>query len=147
MYVRFQTPGDASGDAVGLYRPERRGNLIATGCLLIGRGSWRQRATRVSPLANFEGLSHRETICCHHQMRGSSTSLKFQHPGGGNGDPAGRFRPARCGNPNPTGWLLSPGACAREEPIHFFEMSVLFETGELNAHVYDGGGVYRRKCV
>ena len=26
-------------------------------------------------------------------------------------------------------------------------MSVLFETGELNAYVYDGGGLYRRKYV
>ena len=29
--------------------------------------------------------------------------------------------------------------------IYFFEMSVLFETGELNAYVYDGGGLYRRE--
>ena len=28
---------------------------------------------------------------------------------------------------------------------YFFEMSVLFETGELNTHVYDSGGLYRRK--
>ena len=41
--------------------------------------------------------------------------LKLQHPGGGNGDSSGRFRPARSGNPNPTGWLLCHGACAREE--------------------------------
>ena len=31
--------------------------------------------------------------------------------------------------------------------IYFFEVSVLFETGELNAYVYDGGGLYRRKYV
>ena len=31
--------------------------------------------------------------------------------------------------------------------IYFFEMSVLFETGELHAYVYDGGGLYRRKYV
>ena len=31
--------------------------------------------------------------------------------------------------------------------IYFFEMSVLFEAGELNAYVYDGGGLYRRKYV
>ena len=30
---------------------------------------------------------------------------------------------------------------------HFFEMSVLFETGELNAYVYDDGRLYRRKYV
>ena len=31
--------------------------------------------------------------------------------------------------------------------IYFFEVSVLFETGELNACVYDGGGLYRRNYV
>ena len=31
--------------------------------------------------------------------------------------------------------------------IYFFEMSVLYESGELNAYVYDGGGLYRRKYV
>ena len=30
---------------------------------------------------------------------------------------------------------------------YFFEMSVLFEIGELNAYVNDGGGLYRRKYV
>ena len=36
---------------------------------------------------------------------------------------------------------------ALQNAIYFFEMSVLFETGELNAYVYDGGGLYRRKYV
>ena len=31
--------------------------------------------------------------------------------------------------------------------IYLFEMSVLFETGELDAYVHDGGGLYRRKYV
>ena len=31
--------------------------------------------------------------------------------------------------------------------VYFFEMSVLFETGELKAYVHDGGGLYRRKYV
>ena len=37
--------------------------------------------------------------------------------------------------------------CDIKKAIYFFEMSVLFETGELNAYVYDGGGLYRRKYV
>ena len=115
MYVLLQTPWDESGDPAGRYLPERRGNLHATGGLLIGPGSRRQRATRVAPLAKFEDLSHPETICSHHQMRNPSALLNLQHPGGGNGDSPGRFRPARCGNPNPTGWLLCHGACARKE--------------------------------
>ena len=87
------TPVDKSGDPAGRYRPERRGNLHATGGLLIGRGSWRQRATRVAPLANFEDLYHPETICSQHQMRSPSPMLKLEHPGGGNGDPPGQFHP------------------------------------------------------
>ena len=34
----------------------------------------------------------------------STTNSK--KPGDDNGDPPGRYRPARCGNPNHTGWLL-----------------------------------------
>ena len=31
---------------------------------------------------------------------------QFQQTGDENDDPTGRYRPARCGNPNPIGWLL-----------------------------------------
>ena len=31
--------------------------------------------------------------------------------------------------------------------IYLLEMSVSFETGELNAYVHDGGGLYGRKYV
>ena len=109
------TPSDKSGDLAGRYRSDRPGNLHATGWLLIGRGSCRQRGTRIAPLAKFENLSPPETTCSHHQMRKSSTVLNLQHPGGGNGDPPGRFRLARCGNANTTGWLLCHGACARRK--------------------------------
>ena len=45
--------------------------------------------------------------------------------------------------------LMLPPLVAKpyKKAIYFFEMSVLFETGELNAYVYDGGGLYRRKYV
>ena len=46
--------------------------------------------------------------------------------------------------------LCPPGlwtVTLRKKAIFFFEMSVLFETGELNEYVYDGGGLYRRKYV
>ena len=33
------------------------------------------------------------------------------------------------------------------EAIYFFELLVVFKTGELNTYVYDGGGLYRRKYV
>ena len=46
-------------------------------------------------------------------------------------------------------WNPPPNAIRRicNKAIHFFEMSVLFETGELNAYVYDSGALYRRKYV
>ena len=44
-------------------------------------------------------------------------------------------------------WCLNYGRKHHQYAIYFFEMSVLFETGELNAYVYDGGGFYRRKYV
>ena len=109
------TRSDKSGDSTDRYRPERRGNLHATGWLLIGRGSWRQRVTRVAPLAIFENLSLPETICSHHQMRNPSTLLNLQHRGGGNGDPPGRCCLARCGNSNTTGWSLCHGPCVRRK--------------------------------
>ena len=34
-----------------------------------------------------------------------------------------------------------------EKQYIFFEISVLFGTGELNTYVYDSGGLYRRKFV
>ena len=40
-------------------------------------------------------------------------------------------------------YLVGSGAAAKAilVLVYFFEMSVLFETGELNAYVYDGGGL------
>ena len=43
-----------------------------------------------------------------------------------------------------TGTFVEP---RRYNAIYLFEMSVLFETGEMNTYVYDGGGLYRRKYV
>ena len=76
-----QTRSDKRGDPTGRYRSEIRGNLHATGWLLIVRGSWRQRVTRVAPLAKFENLSPPATICSHHQMRNPSTLVNSNIPG------------------------------------------------------------------
>ena len=81
LFVLLETPGEENDDPAGRYRPERRRNLLATGGLLIGRFSWRQRSRRVAPLANIEDLSHPETICSHHQTRIPSTSSNLQHFG------------------------------------------------------------------
>ena len=40
------------------------------------------------------------TIWRHPQIRNRSTYLRLQQTGNGNGDPPGRYYPARCGNPN-----------------------------------------------
>ena len=47
-----------------------------------------------------------EEIESHPWIRNPSISLQLPQPGDENGDPPGRYRPARCGNPKPTGWLL-----------------------------------------
>ena len=73
--------------------------------MLIRWGSWSQRAARVAPRAN-EVPPHRGSIVSHPRISNSSKSLQPQQPGDGNGDLPGRYRPARCGNSNPTGWLL-----------------------------------------
>ena len=51
-----------------------------------------------------------------------------------------RCAETRCASLCAVGWETN-------KAIYFFEMSVLFETAELNAYVYDGGGLYRRKYV
>ena len=41
-------------------------------------------------------------ISSHRRVRNPSIYLQLQHPGDVNADPPGRYRPARCGNPNHT---------------------------------------------
>ena len=61
---------------------------------------------RVASRDNVEVPPHPGRIGSHPHIRNISMFLQLQQPGDDNGDPPGRYRPARCGNPNPTGWLL-----------------------------------------
>ena len=74
--------------------------------LIIGWGSWSQRAARVAPRDNVEVPPHPGRIRSHPRMINPSILLQLQQTGDENGNPAGRYRPTRCGNPNPTSWLL-----------------------------------------
>ena len=74
--------------------------------MLIGWGSWSQRAARVAPRVNVEVSPHPGRMRCHPRIITISISLRLQQIGNENRDPLGRYCPARCGNPNATGWLL-----------------------------------------
>ena len=56
--LQLQHPGDENADPLGRYRPAGCGNPSPTGWLLIGWGSWSQRAARVTPLANVKVSPH-----------------------------------------------------------------------------------------
>ena len=99
-------PGDENGDPPVRYRPARCGHPNPIGWLLIGWGSWSQRAARVALRADVDVLPHPGRIGSHPRIKNPSKSLQFQQPRDENGDPPRRYRPARCGNPNPNGWLL-----------------------------------------
>ena len=101
--LQIQQPGDENGDPPGRYRPARFGIPNSTGWLLIGWGSWSQRAARVAPLSNVEVPPHPGRIGSYPRIRNPSIYLQLQQPGGENEDPPGRYCPARCGNPNHTG--------------------------------------------
>ena len=69
--------------------------------------SWSLCGWRDVPLANVEIATHPGRTPSHPLRRTSSISLRPQQPGGRYGDLPALYRPARHGNPSPTGWLLS----------------------------------------
>ena len=98
--LQLQQPGDENADPPGRYRPAGCGNPNPTGWLLIGWGSWSQRAARVAPPAKVEVAPLTGRLRSHPRIRNPSISLQFQQTGNQDGDPTGRYRPTRCGNPN-----------------------------------------------
>ena len=72
--------------------------------MLIGLRS--QRAERVAPRANAEVPPRPGSIISYPRIRNPFISLQLQQTRDDNADPPGRYRSARCGNPNPTDWLL-----------------------------------------
>ena len=101
-----QKHGNENADAPGRYRSSSCGNPNHTGSLRIGWSSWSHRAARVASRDNVEVPTHPRKIGSHLRIINPPISLRLQQPGDDNDDLPGRYRPARCGNPNPTGWLL-----------------------------------------
>ena len=97
--LQLQQPGDINADSSGRYRPARCRNPSRTGRSLTGLGSC------IKPAHPGE---------FHSRIRNLSIPLQLRQPGDESGDPPGRNRPARCGNPSPTGRSLLAGD--RREP-------------------------------
>ena len=90
-----QRIGDENVGPPDLYRPARYGKPNPIGQSMIGWGMWSQR--------------HPGTILSHPRIRNPSRHRQLRQPGNENGDPRGRNRPARCGNPSTTGRSLMAG--------------------------------------
>ena len=103
IHLQLQLPGDENEDPPGRYRRAGCGNPNPSGWLLIGWCIWCQRAARVTPLANVEVPPRPRRIRFYLRMRTHSIPLQLQQPGDEKRDRLVRYRPARCGNPNPTG--------------------------------------------
>ena len=73
-----------------------------------------EHAARVAPRDNVEVPPHPGRIRSHLRIRNSSKYLQIERPGDDNGDPSGRYRPARCGSSNPTGRLMA-GWCSSSQ--------------------------------
>ena len=106
IYLQFEQPDDENADSPGRYRPARSGILNPTGYFVVGGGSWNAHGARVVPRNNAEVPPHPRWIRSHLRVRNPSISLQFQQSEDENTDPTGRYRPRKCGNPNPTGRLL-----------------------------------------
>ena len=104
--LQFQHPGDINADPPGRYRPGGCGNLNPTGLLLIGWGSWSQRAARVPPRANAEVPPHPGRVNSHPLIRNPDISLQLQQPGDGNLDPPGSIPPRRVWKPR-SHWVIA----------------------------------------
>ena len=68
--------------------------------LLIGWGSWSQRAARVAAPAKAEVAPSTGRLRSHSRIRHPFISLQFHQTGNQDGDPTGRYRPTQRGNPN-----------------------------------------------
>ena len=73
--------------------------------MVIGWGSWSQRAARVATWPNAEVSPNPGRISSPPRVRNHSTSVQLQLTRNENEDPPGRYRSAGGRNPNLTGWL------------------------------------------
>ena len=93
--VQLQLTRNENEDPPGRYRSAGGRNPNLTGWLLIGGGSWSQRAARVAPLANVDIPPHSTRITFYPRMITTSILLQLQLPGDENSGRPGRYRPAR----------------------------------------------------
>ena len=135
---QLQQPGGKNGDPAGRYHPARCGNPNPSCRLLIDVGTWRKRASRVTPRHNVKVPPHPRRIGSHPRIRNTSVSLHLGQSGDENAYLPDRYRPARCGNPNHAIWLLIGSGSwsqrmARVAPRANAEVAPL--TGRLRSHL------------
>ena len=73
---------------------------------VLGQSGGEARATGVAPRGNPTISPYPGKIGPHPRFRNPSKHLQLRQPSDENGDPPGRNRLARCGNPNPAGRSL-----------------------------------------
>ena len=74
---------------------------------VLGQSGGEARAAGVTPRGNPTISPHTGTIGHHPRFSNPPIHLQLRQRGGENGDSPGRNRPARCGNPSPTGRSLT----------------------------------------
>ena len=83
----------------------------------LGQSGGEARAAGVAPRGNPTISPHTGMIGPHPWFSNPSVHLQLRLSGDENGDPPGRNRPARCGNPNPAGRsLISWGSKMKPAP-------------------------------
>ena len=95
IHLQLQQTGDETSGSPGRHRTERCGNPSFTGSLLKFNLGF-VRLTR--PGEDKVPSPHHESFHIY----------TIQQTGDENGGLPGRYRPTRCGNPNPTGCLINP---------------------------------------
>ena len=79
--LQLQQPGDVNADHPGRYRPAGGGHPNPTGWLLIGWGSWSQRAARVVPRVNAEVPPHPGRIISYPRFKNLPNICNSNKPG------------------------------------------------------------------
>ena len=97
--TQLQQPGDENGHPPAPQDVDTHPHGLISYCL----GSWSQHAARVAPPDKVEVPPHPGTIIQHPLIINVSLHLQHQQFVDENGHPTGRYCPAKCGAPSPTG--------------------------------------------
>ena len=82
---------------------------VIMGQFLIGWGSWRQHAARIAPRDNSQVLPHLRIIKDLSADHKSFLTMYNSNNPETRTDSPDRYRPAKCGNPNPSPWFTMAG--------------------------------------